>query len=219
MNKEISDMINLIKENTKKSRCSLCNSEAYGKGCIYSARGIHLHMDDPKRCGWCGSQNIVGKGCIFSPTGFHGVGANLYTSMIAETFITSFFIKKLKTPFIETKAFELGLITQKGELVKKPSSKDEKNAYTFIESFIFKLKRYLGEKIDLINDFMYLEASKSTLNESLSVEEFEKELVLKKKLENVSREFYDIIAEAEKQNISSAVIEKNILESFLNDKY
>ncbi len=219
MDKDSKNLITLLNESIKKSVCSMCGAEAYGKGCIYNARGLHLHMDDPKKCGWCGSSTIVGPGCVYSPTGYHGVGANLYTSMVAECFVTSYLLKKLTTPFSETKAYDCGIISEEGNLIKKPISKEEKNSYTFLDSFIFKIKRYLGNKLDLIKESIYFEASKHAINEKSSVDDFENEIKLKKKLNIVSREFYDIISEAEKANIPTTVIEKSIIECFLNDKY
>lgn len=217
MDLESEQLINLLKESTKKSVCSMCNSHSYGTGCIYNARGLHLHLDDPTKCGWCGSNSIMGTGCIYSPTGLHGVGANLYTSMVSECFITSYLIKKLKTPFNETNAFRCGIISEDGNLLKKPTTIEEKKAFTFLDSFTFKLKRYLGDKINLIKESIYLEASKKVIEEKVSVEDFEKELNLKKKLRIISNEFHDIISDAEVNNIPSTIIEKSIIECFVND--
>lgn len=203
-----------LTEAAKKSKCNACGSEAYGKGCIYGARGIHLHLDDPTRCSWCGSKTIYGKGCIYSPTGYHGIGANLYTNMPTEAFITSYLIKKLKTSFVDTKAFEMGLISENGTLVRKPQTPEEKAAYTVLDSFVFKIKKFLGAKLDLINETTYFELSKKAINENSSVEEYEKELHLKRKLDNISKQFKDVISEARDNNISEAVIEKTIVDTF-----
>jgi hypothetical protein len=215
MDEETKLSIQKLKEATQKSKCTLCGAESYGKGCIYSPRGIHLHIDDNTRCSWCGSKTIYGKGCIYSPTGLHGFGANLFTSMISETFISAWFLKKLKTPFIEYKAYEKGLINENGTLIKKPVTKDEKRSYNIVDSFIFKLKRFLGEKIDLINENLFLEATNNTINENVSVEDFEKELKLKRKLDLLAKDFNSTIIEARINNLPEETIEKIILESFL----
>lgn len=214
MNDEIKESIQRLTEATKKSKCSLCGGESYGRGCIYGARGIHLHLDDPTKCSWCGSKNIYGKGCIHSPTGYHGFGSNLYTSMIPESFITAWFIKKLKTPFIETKAFENGIINENGVLIKKPKTDAEKKSYSIIDSFIFKIKRFLGEKIDFINESIFLEMSNKTLNENYSVDLYEKELKLKSKLDFLAKEFNFELQNARENNLSEEIIEKCVLESF-----
>ena len=53
------------------------------------------------------------------------------------------FIKAISTPFDETKAFELGIIDDKGKLIKKPKSKQEKDAYDHFDRFTFNIKRIL----------------------------------------------------------------------------
>ena len=138
MDSEAAKYTSLIKEATKKSKCSLCGSESYGKGCIYSATGLHLHLDDPKKCAWCGSSNTIGKGCPYSPTGFHGVGANLYTSMVAESLLTGFLLRMLHKPFTETTAYNNGIVSESGNLVKTPTTDEEIRSYTPFDSFLFK---------------------------------------------------------------------------------
>jgi len=53
------------------------------------------------------------------------------------------FIKAISTPFDETKAFELGIINEKGKLLKKPRTKAEKDAYDHFDRFTFNIKRIL----------------------------------------------------------------------------
>jgi hypothetical protein len=53
------------------------------------------------------------------------------------------FIKAISTPFDETKAFELGIINEKGKLLKKPKTKEEKDAYDHFDRFTFNIKRIL----------------------------------------------------------------------------
>ena len=60
-------------------------------------------------------------------------------------------VKGLITPFNKTKAFQLGIIGEKGEVLKK--SKDlrtvkEREAYTVLDRFVFNLKRLL-QKVGL----------------------------------------------------------------------
>ena len=62
---------------------------------------------------------------------------------VADTYLIYQVLKRLTTPFDETKAFELGLIDKDGKLLKKAKTKDEKNAYTYFDRFIFNLKRLL----------------------------------------------------------------------------
>ena len=59
------------------------------------------------------------------------------------------FLTKLVKPFKETDAFKLGIIDEKGKVLKKRSSlrtKEEKESYTLTDTMIFNLKKLL-EKI------------------------------------------------------------------------
>ena len=62
---------------------------------------------------------------------------------VADTYLIYQVLKRLTTPFEDTKAFELGLINKDGKLLKKPKDAKEKDAYTFFDRFIFNLKRIL----------------------------------------------------------------------------
>ena len=54
------------------------------------------------------------------------------------------FIKAIATPFDETKAFEFGIVDEKGKLLKKPKTKAEKDAYDHFDRFTFNIKRILA---------------------------------------------------------------------------
>lgn len=55
------------------------------------------------------------------------------------------FIKAIATPFDETPAFELGLVDEKGKLLKKPKTRQEKDAYDHFVRFTFNIKRILAK--------------------------------------------------------------------------
>ena len=58
------------------------------------------------------------------------------------------FLKKLVTPFEKTKAFELGIIDEKGKLLKRKKdlkTQEEKDSYTLSDRLIWNLKRLLGK--------------------------------------------------------------------------
>lgn len=57
--------------------------------------------------------------------------------------LTYKFLKQLTTPFEEMDAFKLGLIDDKGKLLKKPKTKEEKEAYSSFDRVIVNLKRIL----------------------------------------------------------------------------
>ena len=61
-------------------------------------------------------------------------------------------LKLLVTPFNKTKAFELGIIDDKGKVLIKskeikafPRRKSKRNAYTLLIRFVFNLKRLLSK--------------------------------------------------------------------------
>lgn len=69
-----------------------------------------------------------------------------------DLFLVYQFIKRLSTPFNETKAYELGLIDEKGKKLKKASTRAEKDAMTYYDRLIFNLKR-LVSKIGIESKF------------------------------------------------------------------
>ena len=58
------------------------------------------------------------------------------------------FIKRLATPFKSTKAFELGIIDEKGKILKRRRDLDtseEKDAYNLSDTLVWNLKKILGK--------------------------------------------------------------------------
>jgi len=69
-------------------------------------------------------------------------------SRVIDALIAYRVLKLLVTPFNRTKAFEFGIIDDKGKVLKKSKEiKDpkERNAYTLLIRFVFNLKRLLGK--------------------------------------------------------------------------
>ena len=69
-------------------------------------------------------------------------------SRVIDALVAYRVLKLLVTPFNRTKAFELGIIDDKGKVLKKSRDiKDpqERNAYTLLIRFVFNLKRLLGK--------------------------------------------------------------------------
>ena len=56
-------------------------------------------------------------------------------------------LKKLTTPFEKTKAYELGVIDKKGNVIVKKSdrSKAQKDAFTLLDRLVFNLKKILAK--------------------------------------------------------------------------
>ena len=58
------------------------------------------------------------------------------------------FLKKLVTPFEKTKAFELGIIDEKGKILKRRrdlEGEEEKSAYTLSDTLIWNIKKLMGK--------------------------------------------------------------------------
>jgi len=138
------------------SRCLYCNSPSYGKGCKFAPKGVHFHPDDSKKCSYCGSPSY-GKGCKLNPFGdihLHGID---YNKMFNESFKNKFLTQQLNKNFTDFEAYKLGIINEKGDKIKEPITEQEKAAYSSETKTILKVKKYLGSKLDLINQTAILE--------------------------------------------------------------
>ena len=154
------------KNNVKASisRCMYCNSTSYGKGCRYGPNGVHFHPDDAKRCSYCGSVSF-GRGCKLNPFSdihLHGID---YNKMFNESLKNKFLTQQLNKQITEFEAYKLKIINETGDKIKEPVTEQEKAAYSAETKTILKIKKYLGSKIDLINQTAILEsASKFNYN-------------------------------------------------------
>jgi hypothetical protein len=198
---------------TKQTKCVFCNSTSYGKNCPYShfKSKIHLHTGDPSKCSFCGSSVKIGPGCPNSPSGKHMAGANFFNSMVAESFLTGLMMHSLSEKIVDTYAYKLGLINEMGNIIKKAETLEETMAFTAVDSYLLKLKKLLGNKIDLLNNEIYLEAAIKT--SEVPIELYEKEIKLKSDLQMLVKRFYEMVEEAHQNNLPITVIEKLIIET------
>ena len=144
------------------SRCLYCNSTSYGKGCRFAPKGIHFHPQDSKKCSYCGSTSY-GKGCKLNPFSdihLHGID---YNKMFNESMKNKFLLTTLNKNYKDFEAYKLGIINQNGDKIKEPITEQEKLAYSPETKTILKIKKYLGSKLDLINQTAILESA-SKLN-------------------------------------------------------
>jgi len=138
------------------SRCLYCNSTSYGKGCKYAPKGVHFHPDDSKKCSYCGSPSY-GRGCRLNPFSdlhLHGID---YNKMFNESLKNKFLTQQLNKSFTDFEAYKLGIINEKGDKIKEPITEQEKATYSPETKTILKIKKYLGSKLDLINQTAILE--------------------------------------------------------------
>jgi len=118
-----------------------------------------------------------------------------------DLFLVYQFVKRLSTPFEETKAYDLGLIDEKGKRLKKASTREEKDAMTYYDRLIFNLKRLIA-KAGIQSRFVTFAAALFLLKEEQggikrSEEVSEKELMLFKE-QNMStiRDLVELTEEA-----------------------
>jgi len=199
----------------KKSTCVFCGSTSYGKNCVWSSftPKIHLHTGDPTKCSFCGSSVRFGPGCPFSPTGKHMAGANFFNPMVAEAFVTGLIMHNLSQRIEDTQAFKLGLINEFGNVVKQPSTLEERTAFSSIDKYLLKLKKLLGTNIGLLNNQVYLESAIKT--SEIPIELYDKEVKLKADMKMLMNRFYSTLEEARDNNLPLCLIEKIILESLM----
>ena len=65
-------------------------------------------------------------------------------SRTADLFYAYRFIKLLVTPWDKMDAYKLGLLDEKGKVVKMASTNEEKSAYTVFHRLVFNIKRLIG---------------------------------------------------------------------------
>jgi hypothetical protein len=138
------------------NRCLYCNSPSYGKGCRFAPGGIHFHPSDSKKCSYCGSTGY-GRGCKLNPFSdihLHGID---YNKMFNESLKNKFLTNQLNKKYTEFEAYKLGIINERGDKIKEPITEQEKAAYSAETKTILKIKKYLGSKLDLINQTAILE--------------------------------------------------------------
>ena len=180
------------------SRCLYCNSTSYGKGCRFAPKGVHFHPQDPKRCSYCGSTSY-GKGCKLNPFSdihLHGID---YNKMFNESMKNKFLLSTLNKDYKEFEAYKLGIINSNGDKIKEPVTEQEQAAYSPETKTILKVKKYLGSKLDLINQTAILEsASKLNYNK----ENHKTVLHYEEKINNIIAELYETAEEALKEGLS-----------------
>lgn len=180
------------------SRCMYCNSTSYGKGCKYAPKGIHFHPDDPKKCSYCGSTSY-GRGCRLNPFSdihLHGVD---YNKMFNESFKNRFLLSALNKEYKDFEAYKLGIINENGDKIKEPVTEQEQAAYSPETKTILKIKKYLGPKLDLINQTAILEsASKLNYNK----DNHKKVLHYEQKINDIIAELHKTTEEALKEGLS-----------------
>jgi hypothetical protein len=186
------------------SRCMYCNSTSYGKGCKFAPKGVHFHPDNSKKCSYCGSTSY-GKGCKLNPFGdihLHGIDFN---KMFNESLKNKFLLNMLNKEFKDFEAYKLGVINEKGDKIKNPITEQELLAYSPETKTILKVKKYLGSKLDLINQTALLENSN---NLNYNKNNHKKLLQYEEKFNNIFAELHQTASDALKEGLSVEQVQK-----------
>ena len=64
-------------------------------------------------------------------------------SGVANLIFTYSFLKRLVTPFNETKAYQLGIIDERGKKIKSPKTSEELDSYSTFERLVFNIKKII----------------------------------------------------------------------------
>ena len=70
---------------------------------------------------------------------------------LADGYITLRILKMLSTPIEKTKAYELGLVDSDGKQLKKAVSTSEKDSYSMLQRFVFKVQLKENDELDDLN--------------------------------------------------------------------
>lgn len=64
--------------------------------------------------------------------------------------------KKFSTPFNKTQAYKLGIINDKGEIIKPPTTVNERNAFTPLDNIVIRIKRLIPKNLWYLLTFAYI---------------------------------------------------------------
>ena len=98
-------------------------------------------------------------------------------------------IKSIMTNPMSTKAYDIGLIDEKGNTIKEPENEDEEEALTVLDKLGFKIRRMLGSRISELSTFAYVKSIPGKYQDLLSTNSVEKKAMVKrvtKDIENLA---------------------------------
>jgi hypothetical protein len=97
----------------------------------------------------------------------------------AMVFLVYKFASLIKKTYTEWDAYKLGLIDEKGEVIRKPKTTEEKNSFGKVESFVLKVKNILLKYIrseKLLSILVYAYILKNESAKSIAIIELEEQL-------------------------------------------
>lgn len=198
-----------------ESKCMYCGSTSYGSGCIFSAKHIHVHTDDPTRCIYCGV-TAYGSGCIYNPyTRMHIHGMDVGQTVSESTkktaeliYLASVLFEDIK----ESEAYRLKLINESGRVIRVPTTPHEERLISPLSLFLQNIKKHLNtDSASIVASLNLLQ--NSSYNEP--IEEYEAKLQFKHEISHLVKQFHKLIHE----NINSLSLEsvESAIESAILD--
>jgi hypothetical protein len=89
-------------------------------------------------------------------------------------------MKSILTNPQATLAYSLGLIDNKGHVIKEPETHDEKESLTVLDKLGFKLRRMLGARISELSSFAYIKSIPEKYQYQMSSNNVEKKAMIKR---------------------------------------
>lgn len=120
-------------------------------------------------------------------------------------------LKMLVTPFKETDAFKLGIIDDKGKLLKRPSTftkSAEHDAYNYLTRFMYNMKRLVAKfggesKLKSVATALYLfREHEESLKDNMLTEEYTEEF------EQLLEDHFCVIMEDDEIDLEMELVEK-----------
>lgn len=116
--------------------------------------------------------------------------------MIVDLFLVYQFIKRLATPFKEWKAYELGIIDENGNQLKKRKNftrREEKDAFGIFDIMIMKLKRLLEKVPGGKSRLASYAAALYLIKESEEIQKYEEDLLTEEYVEGKLDEYMSMV--------------------------
>ena len=138
----------------------------------------------------------------FSDIHLHGID---YNKMFNESFKNKFLLSILNKEYREFEAYKLGIINENGDKIKEPVTEQEMLAYSPETKTILKVKKYLGSKLELINQTALLEGT-NKLN--YNRENHKILLQFEEKFNNIFAQLHEATEQALKEGLSIEQVHK-----------
>ena len=138
----------------------------------------------------------------FGDIHMHGID---YNKMFNESLKNKFLLSILNKEYKDFEAYKLGIINENGDKIKEPVTEQEHLAFSPETKTVLKIKKYLGPKLELINQTALLEGS-NKLN--YSRENHKILLQYEEKFNNIFAQLHETTEQALKEGLSIEQVQK-----------